>query len=89
MDALILFGFLVALAIAAPLWGYDSRDGFTSREYARRQAWWGGDADRRMRVDASPARVAPGSRTPISVIADPPAAEPAAACAGGLALTVL
>ena len=27
MDAIILLGLLVALALAAPRWGHDSRDG--------------------------------------------------------------
>ena len=32
-------GFLVALAIAAPIWGYDSRDGVESDQPARRVTW--------------------------------------------------
>jgi hypothetical protein len=35
----MLFAFLVALAIAAPIWGYDSRDGVESDQSARRVAW--------------------------------------------------
>jgi hypothetical protein len=35
----LLFAFLVALAIAAPIWGYDSRDGVESDQHARRVAW--------------------------------------------------
>ena len=32
MDCLILFCFLIGLALAAPRWGYDSRDGLRSDE---------------------------------------------------------
>jgi hypothetical protein len=35
----MLFTFLVALAIAAPIWGYDSRDGVESDQSARRVSW--------------------------------------------------
>ena len=35
----ILTAFLIALAIAAPIWGYDSRDGVESDQPARRVAW--------------------------------------------------
>jgi len=35
----VLFTLLVALAIAAPIWGYDSRDGIESDQPARRVAW--------------------------------------------------
>ena len=35
----MLFAVLVALAIAAPIWGYDSRDGVESDQSARRVAW--------------------------------------------------
>jgi hypothetical protein len=35
----MLFAFLVGLAIAAPIWGYDSRDGVESDQSARRVAW--------------------------------------------------
>jgi hypothetical protein len=35
----LLFAFLVGLAIAAPIWGYDSRDGVESDQSARRVAW--------------------------------------------------
>jgi len=37
--AALLMGFLIALAIAAPIWGYDSRDGVDSDQAARRVAW--------------------------------------------------
>ena len=40
MDALIVIGFLVGLAIAAPRWGYDSTDGVDSQEWGRRALWW-------------------------------------------------
>ena len=35
----IVMAFLIALAIAAPIWGYDSRDGVESDQPARRVAW--------------------------------------------------
>lgn len=35
----ILIAFLIALAITAPIWGYDSRDGAESDQPARRVAW--------------------------------------------------
>jgi hypothetical protein len=37
----LLMGFLIALAITAPIWGYDSRDGIQSDQAARRVAWLG------------------------------------------------
>jgi hypothetical protein len=35
----MLFSFFVALAIAAPIWGYDSRDGIESDQFNRRVTW--------------------------------------------------
>ncbi len=35
----MLFSFLVALAISAQIWGYDSRDGIESDQSSRRIAW--------------------------------------------------
>ena len=35
----ILMAFLIVLALAAPVWGYDSRDGVASDQPARRVAW--------------------------------------------------
>lgn len=35
----MLFAFFLGLAIAAPIWGYDSRDGVESDQSARRVAW--------------------------------------------------
>lgn len=35
----ILMALLIALAIAAPIWGYDSRDGIESDQPSRRVAW--------------------------------------------------
>ena len=35
----MLFAFLLGLAFAAPIWGYDSRDGVESDQSARRVAW--------------------------------------------------
>lgn len=39
MDAIVFVGLVVALALAAPRWGYDSTDGVDSPEYGRRAAW--------------------------------------------------
>ena len=35
MDAIILLTLLVALAVAAQRWGYDSRDGYETERYGR------------------------------------------------------
>jgi len=35
----LIFSFLVGLAVAAPIWGYDSRDGVESDQSARRVSW--------------------------------------------------
>jgi len=35
----IIMAVLIALAIIAPIWGYDSRDGVESDQPARRVAW--------------------------------------------------
>jgi hypothetical protein len=35
----VLFAFLVALAVAAPIWGADSRDGFEGNQALRRFGW--------------------------------------------------
>ena len=35
----ILMAFLIALAITAPIWGHDSRDGVESDQPSRRVAW--------------------------------------------------
>lgn len=86
MDAVILLTFLVALAIAAPIWGYDSRDGFASLEHTRRQTWWVPDAGPSARTGVGVAVLAPGewsrSARPAT---DAPTIEPAAACVGALA----
>lgn len=37
--AALIMGLLIGLAIAAPIWGYDSRDGIESDQTARRTAW--------------------------------------------------
>lgn len=42
--AALLLSFLVALAVAAPIWGVDSRDGIESDQTARRVAWLSGGA---------------------------------------------
>ncbi len=84
MDALLLVTFFVALAVASQIWGYDSRDGFTSGEYARRQAWLTGPSDLSARKTASvvrlAARVAP--RAVIGDTTDVDAAGRAAAYSG-------
>lgn len=36
---IVAFVLFVLLDIAAMLWGYDSRDGIDSAEWARRQEW--------------------------------------------------
>ena len=89
MDAAILLAFLVGLALAAPIWGYDSRDGFASLEYARRQAWWGSEGGPAARTSAGLAWLAPGDWSPArSTVVDTSAAAqaPALACTGALAL---
>jgi hypothetical protein len=37
--AAFIFACMVALAITAPIWGYDSRDGVESDQSARRISW--------------------------------------------------
>jgi hypothetical protein len=37
--ATTIFAFLLGLAVAAPIWGYDGRDGVESDQYARRAPW--------------------------------------------------
>jgi hypothetical protein len=37
--AIVIFSFFLLLAVAAPIWGVDSRDGIESSEYARRAPW--------------------------------------------------
>jgi hypothetical protein len=37
--AIVIFSLFLLLAVAAPIWGYDSRDGIDSNEYARRAPW--------------------------------------------------
>jgi len=37
--AIVMFSALVLLAIVAPIWGVDSRDGVDSDQYARRAPW--------------------------------------------------
>ena len=37
--AFFIFSALVLLAIAAPIWGVDTRDGVDSDQYARRAPW--------------------------------------------------
>jgi hypothetical protein len=37
--AIVIFSLFLLLAVAAPIWGVDSRDGFRSEEYARRAPW--------------------------------------------------
>ena len=89
MDGLILLALLVALAVAAPIWDYDSRDGFASLEYARRQAWWGGAAGPAARTSASLAWLAPGDWSSARASTDSSSAEQAPVCTGALALTAV
>ena len=86
MDALILLALLVGLALAAPIWGYDSRDGFASLEYARRQAWWGSDGGPTIRTSADLAWLAPDDRLSGRHGTDTSAAEEMSAGAPALAL---
>lgn len=51
----IVMAFLIALAITAPIWGYDSRDGVESDQPARRVAWL---HDRNLGRTVSTARIA-------------------------------
>jgi len=82
MDALFLLGLLVALAIAAPRWGYDSRDGFDSLEHTRRHAWWPGG------TGPSLTRLVPAHAfSPASPLTRD-FATPAARCAGALVATL-
>lgn len=37
--AALLLGLMIGLAITAPIWGYDSRDGIESDQAARRIVW--------------------------------------------------
>jgi hypothetical protein len=67
MDALIVLGILVALAFAAPRWGYDSTDGVDSPEYRRRAAWLVGRAGTISAPRGSrPARPAPARPVGVS-----------------------
>ena len=84
MDALILLGFLVAVAIAAPRWGYDSRDGFDSLEVARRHAWWPGRTGPSGRAVTCLAWLAPADRLPTRSLATCAIAAPAALTTGPL-----
>ena len=86
MEAVILLTFFVGLAITAPIWGYDSRDGFASLEYARRQAWWGADAGPAARSSARLAWLAPGDWSPAHRPVEASTAEPVAARTVALAL---
>jgi hypothetical protein len=37
--AIVILSLFLLLAVAAPIWGVDSRDGIRSNEYARRALW--------------------------------------------------
>src|SRR4051794_34010850 len=37
--AIVILSLFLLLAVAAPIWGVDSRDGVESNEYARRAPW--------------------------------------------------
>jgi hypothetical protein len=72
MDALIVLGILVALAFAAPRWGYDSTDGVDSPEYGRRAAWLVGRAGKisapRGRRPICPAPARPIGVPPVTAV---------------------
>ena len=72
MDALIFLGVLVALAFAAPRWGYDSTDGVDSPEYRHRAAWLVGRAGKipapRGRRPACPAPARPVGVSPARAV---------------------
>lgn len=59
--AALIMTLLIGLAIAAPLWGYDSRDGVESDQAARRVAW----LDRARPVPS--ARPAPPAPAPTAI----------------------
>lgn len=84
MDALFLLGLLVALAIAAPHWGYDSRDGFETLEIARRHAWWPGGVGPSVRGATSLVGLRPAHRLPARSLATCAIAAPAATAPGTL-----
>ena len=73
--AATIFGFMVGLAIAAPIWGYDSRDGFESDQPARRVAWLY-DRGQRQPARSTSVRVAGALRT-VAYRLDAQAARPA------------
>ncbi|MCC7371292.1 MAG: hypothetical protein IT306_22940 [Chloroflexi bacterium] len=61
----VLLAFFIALAITAPIWGFDSRDGVHSDEPARRVAWLHGPHSHLSQAASWSSRVgsASGSRT--------------------------
>ncbi len=48
--AIVILSLFLLLAVAAPIWGVDSRDGIKSNEHARRALWL---YDRRMGTSGS------------------------------------
>lgn len=41
MELILIAGMFLAMAVAAMLWGADSREGVDSREWANRKEWYG------------------------------------------------
>jgi len=54
----LLMAFAIGLAIAAPLWGYDSRDGVESDQSSRRVAWLHDRPSRQLAGSTRAAKVA-------------------------------
>jgi hypothetical protein len=73
--ASLLLAFLVGLAVAAPTWGVDSRDGVGSDEAARRASWLSGRPAGQPRT--RPAIVAAGALRTVAYYLDAEAAAPA------------
>ena len=55
--AIVIFSCFLLLAVAAPIWGVDSRDGFESSEYVRRAQWLGGHSGASSGLTPTQARV--------------------------------
>jgi hypothetical protein len=71
----LLLAFLVGLAITAPIWGVDSRDGVESDEPARRAAWLHGRQTGR--ASSSPSVAVAGALRTVAYRLDAQAAAPA------------
>ena len=73
--ASLLLAFLVVLAVAAPIWGVDSRDGVESDEAARRASWLSGRPVGQPRT--GPAVVAAGALRSVAYYLDAEVSAPA------------